>query len=241
MICFGLIAIRTVLPGPGGYTARRTGASGVAAGDRERLAGGQACDARAVGQPELSPRTAQGGLGHEGEFERVEERLLCPLPRGIDLVQSLRRRSGRELRLCGRSGTSGHLRQEGHASLCRSAAPARTVMGCGPQARQRPSGWRATKPLVDRIVFCQREPSIRWPEVSNRMPADLHEDVARARPRRDPLAAARLAPAHQRPGGHRPFDQAGVRRARTTPSRSSRSPCRSTCRARRPTRTACGR
>ena len=132
----------------------------------------EACHDAAVRQPQLSPRAAQGGLGREGELERVEERLLSPLPRRIDLVQGLRRRSGENFVYEAGAGHQGVLRQEGHASLLRSADRPERLMGCVPQARSetgRDGGRRS--PLVDRIVFCQREPSTRCPEVSNRIPA----------------------------------------------------------------------
>ena len=49
--------------------------------------------------------------------------------------------------------------------------PRGTPHGVRTPMRYRPAGWRATKPPVGRMSFCQREPVTFAPDVSKRMPA----------------------------------------------------------------------
>ena len=98
-----------------------------------------------------------------------------------------------------------------------------------------PAGWRATKPaLVRSVVLPARAGDARAGGVEADA-RDLHVDVARRWRRSSSTCPCRPCPrasAARRPAARR---AARPRRARTRPSPSSRSPCRATCRGRRPT------
>ena len=190
---------------------------------------------RSVG-PRSSPQARPRGRMDSKCSSSGRDELPSPLPRGVDLVQDLRRRSGREL---GGSGSGADL-QEGIASHLPSAERPRP-MGSATPARYRPGGWRATKPAVERIVVLPARAGLARRGRVEADPGDLHEDVARVGSRSSPTCPGRARPTTSA-ARRRAAPRAGRRRrARTRRSRSSRSPCPATCRGRRPTCTACGR
>ena len=165
----------------------------VAAGDRERLGGGDAREERAVVEPELAPCTAQRRARRRSPARASQERLLSPLPRGGDLVEHLRRRAGREIFGDVGAGHQVHCRTGGHAAILDRPAASAPLMGCGPQALVRGlRGGGRRSPLVERIVLRQREPVTRGVRGVEADAGDLHEHVAGARLDRHPLAGPGL-------------------------------------------------